>query len=149
MSFELREVLLPDEPFQIVDGAIDLPKAYSPCELEKHLQNGDQILGAFDKTGLVGFTLYRQVCGEAELLFFYVVPGFRRGGLGTALLNGFLQVLRKEKVNRVFLEVSEVNTGAMRLYERAEFHVVGTRKQYYADGSSALVMSRALEDIAD
>ena len=138
-----------DETPELLGTSSDLPKAYSPSELKQHLLQGDQIIGAFAQQHLVGFSLYRDVCGEAELLFLYVIPKFRRDGVGTRLLQGFIEDLKRKGVRRVFLEVSEVNSAAIQLYQNSSFKIVGTRERYYSDGSSALVMSRCLEDIAD
>jgi ribosomal-protein-alanine N-acetyltransferase len=44
----------------------------------------------------------------------------------------------------MFLEVSTTNTAARALYGQAGFAQVGLRRQYYADGSDALVLSRRL-----
>jgi len=55
-----------------------------------------------------------------------------------------LSQLRKEKVERIILEVSEKNTPALRLYEKVGFKRVGMRKNYYPDGSNALLMEVTL-----
>jgi mycothiol synthase len=53
-----------------------------------------------------------------------VVPGWRRRGLGTALLQQSFRELRDRDAKRVGLGVDAENiTGAVRLYERAGMHV--------------------------
>jgi ribosomal-protein-alanine N-acetyltransferase len=44
----------------------------------------------------------------------------------------------------MFLEVSEANGAARALYAAAGFEEAGRRRRYYADGSDALVLRRAL-----
>jgi ribosomal-protein-alanine N-acetyltransferase len=47
-------------------------------------------------------------------------------------------------VTAVFLEVRPSNCAAQRLYRRLGFAVVGERRNYYANGESALVMKNEL-----
>jgi ribosomal-protein-alanine N-acetyltransferase len=44
----------------------------------------------------------------------------------------------------MFLEVSATNDAARRLYDGAGFVEVGRRPRYYADGTDAVLMQRAL-----
>lgn len=41
------------------------------------------------------------------------------------------------------LEVKACNKRAIKLYEKHGFHPVGLRRKYYADGSDAVLMTRA------
>lgn len=132
-----------------LESAHDLSESYRYLELERHLTQGDVVLGLVDSQKLAGFTLHRVVCDEAELLYFYVLPERRGRGLGAFLLNGFLTHLSRTEVTRVLLEVSDSNQSALRLYDKAGFKVIGRRKRYYSDGSTALVMHRELEPVAE
>jgi ribosomal-protein-alanine N-acetyltransferase len=55
-----------------------------------------------------------------------------------------MEILIKELlssgVKRVLLEVSEKNEPAKRVYEKAGFKPTGVRKNYYPDGSDAILM---------
>ncbi|WP_156300191.1 GNAT family N-acetyltransferase [Streptobacillus canis] len=42
----------------------------------------------------------------------------------------------------VFLEVSEKNIAAIKLYEKVGFEKISIRKKYYLDGSNALIMKK-------
>ena len=53
-----------------------------------------------------------------------VVPGFRRRGLGRALVLGALHAFRSIGVQQVSLDVTADNDSAIRLYERVGFRTV-------------------------
>lgn len=95
-----------------------------------------------------GFILYRVVADEAEILSVAVAPGFRRRGIGRALMDEVLRHVYREGVTRIHLEVEDSNAAAIGLYKRAEFRESGTRKGYYRQGreapGGALVMLREL-----
>ena len=55
-----------------------------------------------------------------------ITPGHRSCGLGTSLLFTALKGFRKSGLQRVFLEVTSHNDGAIRLYERLGFTTVRT-----------------------
>lgn len=88
-----------------------------------------------------GMLLGRAIAGEAEILTIGVAPDARRTGAGGALLRAALAEAAGRGAALVFLEVSEANATARRLYERHGFTEMGRRRRYYADGSDALVMN--------
>lgn len=78
----------------------------------------------------VGFVLSRGAADEEELLLIGVHPGFRRRGVGRALLDRFIAVARRRGVKRLFLEMRAGNP-AEKLYLSADFEAVGRRRNYY------------------
>ncbi len=97
---------------------------------------------------LIGFIMSRQVEDEAEILS-VAVAGERRGrGLARNLLTLHLRRLAGLGARTVFLEVDEDNKPAIRLYDRAGFHEISRRPNYYpvAGGkpATALVLRRDL-----
>jgi ribosomal-protein-alanine N-acetyltransferase len=97
---------------------------------------------------IAGFALIRVVADEAELLTIAVDHKWRGKRVGQALLKAVFDDLLLSPAQRMFLEVSEENAAAIRLYQREGFVTVSSRKGYYskADGSqaTALVMARDL-----
>lgn len=81
-----------------------------------------------------------QIAGEAELARIGVTKAARRQGLAGQMLHAALLIWRTANVGNVWLEVRQSNIAAQRLYARRGFGVVGTRKNYYADGEDALVL---------
>ena len=100
------------------------------------------------KRRIAGFALIRIAADEAELLTIAVEPKWRGKRIGQALLRAAFDDLLMSPAQRMFLEVSEDNKAAIRLYQGQGFKTVSTRKGYYPkpDGSAAtaLVMARDL-----
>ena len=91
----------------------------------------------------LGYLFGRQVADEGEILNLAVAPRYRRGGIGSALLEAGLAWFLARKVREVFLEVRESNREAQRLYTANGFRAVGVRASYYRNPpENALVLRR-------
>ena len=123
MSCEIRELKSLDGLSGTLNALSDLPSVYGADSLVSHLAQNDWLWGIFVGEQFKGFSLYRPVCDEAELLYFYILPTFRHHGYGASLLLGSMQLLKEREMKRVFLEVSEVNQGAFKA-----LHKRGLRK---------------------
>ena len=51
---------------------------------------------------------------------------------------------KKLNINRLLLEVSQSNTIAENFYKSFDFSTVGRRKNYYKDGSDALLKEKKI-----
>ena len=122
---ELHKKCFPDKPWSASDFA-DLKK--SGCEIV-----------ASDN----GFIVWRTVADEAEIISIGVAPDARRNGIAGAMILLMEQELKKQSIVNVFLEVSEVNTPAKKLYEKYGFIPTGKRPKYY-NGIDAIIMSKRL-----
>jgi ribosomal-protein-alanine N-acetyltransferase len=95
----------------------------------------------------IGFSLFRTVADESELLLLAVLPAFRRQGVGTQLLDDFLERSRNDGVARVHLEVRDGNPAVV-MYRTSGFLPIGRRRNYYhaADGKrfDAITLSSQL-----
>jgi ribosomal-protein-alanine N-acetyltransferase len=100
-----------------------------------------------DDGAISGFSLYRTVADEAELLLIAVIPSKHRRGIGRLLLDDFMDRARNDGVARVHLEVRDGNS-AVSLYRDAGFSPVGRRRNYYhaSDGRrfDAVTLARQL-----
>jgi ribosomal-protein-alanine N-acetyltransferase len=121
----LHKLCFPDRPWSESDF-MDLKK--SGCEIV-----------ASDN----GFIVWRTVADEAEIISIGVAPDARRNGIAGALILLMEQELKKQSVHNVFLEVSEVNVPAKKLYEKYGFRPAGIRPKYY-DGTDAIIMKKDL-----
>jgi ribosomal-protein-alanine N-acetyltransferase len=83
-----------------------------------------------DNADAIGFSLFRTVADESELLLIAVAPSRHRRGIGRMLLDDFLDRVRNDGVSRVHLEVREGNS-AVSLYREVGFSPVGRRRNYY------------------
>ena len=95
----------------------------------------------------VGFSLFRTVAGEAELLLLAVAPAFQRRGIARRLLDEFMDRAQASGAGRVHLEVRDGNP-AVGMYRAAGFEAAGRRRHYYrgSDGKKfdALTFARML-----
>jgi ribosomal-protein-alanine N-acetyltransferase len=96
------------------------------------------VFGLLDSAG--GVILVRTAADEAEILTLAVSPGVRRRGIGGILFREATTQVAALGAAAVFLEVSVVNSSAIRLYTREGFVQVGRRARYYSDHSDALVL---------
>jgi len=100
---------------------------------------------------LTGFALARIVADEAELLLLAVHPAAQRSGVGKRLLGHFTASAIARGARRLHLEVRDGN-GAVNLYRRSGFTLVGRRRRYYngQDGKlyDALSLSRSVAVVA-
>ena len=122
---ELHKQCFPDRPWSASDFA-DLKK--SGCEII-----------ASDN----GFIVWRVVADQAEIISIGVAPHARRNGIAGALILLMEQELKKSSIVNVFLEVSEVNSPAKKLYEKYGFKPTGRRPKYY-NGTDAIIMQKDL-----
>jgi ribosomal-protein-alanine N-acetyltransferase len=88
---------------------------------------------------LAGMIVCRAVAGEAAVLTVAVDPDARRQGLGRALVEAALGLMRQQGAIEVFLEVAIDNHEALRLYERIGFEQAGLRRGYYDRGGGERV----------
>jgi ribosomal-protein-alanine N-acetyltransferase len=98
----------------------------------------------------IGFTLYRLLVDEAEIVSLAVTPAWRRRGVGRMLLEDALRHVYREGARGIHLEVEDANLAALALYRGLEFHETAKRSGYYAQGrekpAGAIVMLRQLRE---
>ena len=93
--------------------------------------------------GVVGYAVARAAAGGVDLHRVVVHPAQRRRGLAHALLGA---VWRRTAADRMLLEVSAANAGALAFYETEGFIEVHRRHRYYRDGTDAVVMAAQCTD---
>ncbi|WP_300527629.1 ribosomal protein S18-alanine N-acetyltransferase [Maricaulis sp.] len=125
--------------------ALCFDHAWSQAEFASLLHLPSSLaLGLREDGRLDGFVLVRTAADEAEILTIGVDPRCRKNGVGRALLERAETEARERGVTRVFLEVSDRNSAARALYQRAGYTGAGRRARYYRDGSDALVLEKTL-----
>ena len=91
---------------------------------------GVKLLLARDGDRVVGFSLYRTIVDDAELLLLAVDPGVQGKGVGRNLLRSFIEDARISGAARIHLEVRDGNP-AIRVYQAAGFEQANRRRNYY------------------
>ncbi len=95
---------------------------------------------------IAGYVCWWLVGDEVHLLNLAVHPDCRRQGLGRYLLETVLRAAAQAGARLVTLEVRDDNAAAIALYRAYGFHQVGVRRNYYAQGRHALILSREAGD---
>lgn len=88
---------------------------------------------------LVGFLFFVKnslTLDVFELLWIVVDPDFHRNGLGSMLMNNFLEEIKKRNARLVILHTSEHYSKAKILYTRFGFKCEAIIKDFYAPGDS-------------
>ena len=96
---------------------------------------------------VIGICVFHVVLDEAQINFFVVNHKYREKGYGSYLMSYLIKECEKSYVNRIFLEVSNTNITAVKFYSSFDFFTVGIRRNYYKDGSDALLKEKKLTTI--
>jgi ribosomal-protein-alanine N-acetyltransferase len=107
-------------------------------------KEGIKVFGVLLSNLVVGICVFHVVLDEAQINFFVVNPKYRKKGFGTYLMSYLLKECEKLNINKLFLEVSNTNSTADKFYSRFDFSTVGIRRNYYKDGSDALLKEKKL-----
>jgi [ribosomal protein S18]-alanine N-acetyltransferase len=91
---------------------------------------------------LQGFLIARQIGPEWEIENIAVADTVQRRGLGSMLLAHFLDLIRQQKAESVFLEVRPSNAAARGLYQKHGFIEAGRRRGYYDHPAEDAVLYR-------
>ncbi len=107
-------------------------------------KEGTKIFGLLIKNLVIGICVFQVVLDEAQISYFVVNQKFRKRGFGSYLMSYLIKNCEKLNLKKLLLEVSQSNLTAERFYSRFDFSTVGIRKNYYKDGSHALLKEKKL-----
>ena len=85
---------------------------------------------------LAGYLITYDNVDSLDIFEIAVDKNFRKKGIASKLLN------RINDERKILLEVSEKNIIAINLYIKNGFKIISRRKNYYLDGSDAIIMVR-------
>ena len=107
-------------------------------------KEGIRIYGLFFLGTLIGICVFNVVLDEAQINFFAINQKYRKKGYGSQLMRYLIKQCEILNINKLFLEVSQTNAIAEKFYSRFNFSTVGIRRNYYKDGSDALLKEKKL-----
>ena len=107
-------------------------------------KEGTKIFGLLITNLVIGICVFQVVLDEAQINYFVVNQKFREKGFGSFLMSYLIKKCEKLNLKKLLLEVSQSNVTAKRFYSRFGFYTVGMRKNYYKDGSHALLKEKKL-----
>ena len=107
-------------------------------------KKGIKVFGLLISNLVIGICVFHVVLDEAQINFFVVDEKYREKGFGSHLMSYLIKQCKKLEITKLFLEVSHTNVTAERFYNRFNFSTVGIRRNYYKDGSDALLKEKKL-----
>ncbi len=93
---------------------------------------------------VIAYGGFAQVLDEGHIMNIAVSPLHRRTGLGTRLIELFVERAKELGINSFTLEVRASNKEARMLYEKSKFVLAGTRTGYYHDKEDGCIYWRYL-----
>ena len=104
------------------------------------------LLGASAGGELAGYLLVfsRRRGISARIYSLAVNPAHRGRGIATLLIQAAQSWAQQRGLARLQLEVAVDNAGAIQLYRKLGFHLLGHRPGYYEDGTDALRLVKEL-----
>tara|TARA_B100000242_G_C42891698_1_gene413641 strand:+ start:323 stop:763 length:441 start_codon:yes stop_codon:yes gene_type:complete len=111
---------------------------------EELKKEGIKVFGLLFSNFIIGLCVFHVVLDEAQINFFVVDQKYREKGFGSYLMSYLIKKCEKLNLNKLFLEVSNTNVKAERFYSKFDFNTVGIRRNYYKDGSDALIKEKKL-----
>jgi [ribosomal protein S18]-alanine N-acetyltransferase len=117
----------------------ELKVPFSKTILVRQQNGADEVLGYVCRW-LVG--------DEVHILNLAVHPERRRTGVGRILVERVLEEAQAHGAQVITLEVRRGNEAAIALYASFGFSETGVRRNYYARGEDAIIMTRSLSRTA-
>ena len=107
-------------------------------------KEGTKIFGLLITNLVIGICVFQIVLDEAQINYFVVNKKFRKKGFGSYLMSYLIKKCEKLNLKKILLEVSQNNVAAESFYSRFDFSTVGIRRNYYKDGSDALLKEKKI-----
>ena len=102
--------------------------------------NSTYIIAKLDDE-IVGFAGFLKICDEANIMNIVTKVEKRHLGIGSKLMQAFIDEAKKQNLTSITLEVNDKNFQAIKLYEKFGFKRIGLRKKYYNNTDDAIIMS--------
>ena len=107
-------------------------------------KEGTKVFGLLLSNLVIGICVFQVVLDEAQINFFVVNKKFRKKGYGSYFMSYLIKKCEEININKLFLEVSKNNINAEKFYNQFDFFTIGIRRNYYKDGSDALLKEKKL-----
>ena len=105
-------------------------------------KKGIKVVAIFLNDKIIGIYVVQIIIDEAQINYFSIKQKFRRKGYGSQLMFYLIEECEKLNVKKLLLEVSETNSIAETFYCKFNFLTVGRRKNYYKDGTDAILKEK-------
>ena len=120
------------------------PDAWSEKSVAEELTGERRTALVAGADAVVGYGVTLLAGDVVDLQRIGVAPAARRTGVAAGLLAALQQHAREAGADRMLLEVSAANSGALAFYAAAGFVEIDRRPRYYRDGTDAVVLRATL-----
>ncbi len=103
---------------------------------------GVKVFAILLRKEIIGINVVQIIIDEAQINYFSIKQKFRRKGYGSYLMSYLIKQCESLGIKRLLLEVSETNSIAEVFYIKFNFLTVRRRKNYYKDGSDAVLKEK-------
>ena len=107
-------------------------------------KNGVKSAAIFFRKKIIGIYVVQVIIDEAQIHYFSVKKEFRQKGYGSLLMRYLIKECKKLNIVKLLLEVSETNSVAEIFYCKFNFLTVGRRKNYYKNGTDAVLKEKKI-----
>jgi ribosomal-protein-alanine N-acetyltransferase len=133
----------PPDTFKVIKlASITLTEQYNPTLFSYFYETYPQgFIVAEENHKIIGFLIgIKLKTNKTKILMISVEPIYQRQKIGESLLNEFIKVILKEKINSIELEVRTDNKKAIKFYEKNGFKIIEKINKFYQNGESAYTM---------
>ena len=118
---------------------------YSLQIISADIANKNNLYYVYVENGeICGYCLLSYIFEEGNLTKIAVSENHQREGIATALYSFCENEAKKKGVEKIYLEVSDKNEKALKLYEKLGFTKEWVRSRYYSDLSDAIILEKKL-----
>lgn len=144
----LREALRSDIEgiYQIERACFSTPWSKEALLDDLEVEDKLYLVAEAEDGKIIGYAGSWLVLDEGQITNIAIHPEHRRAGYGSKMTRKLTQMLRKQGMKHIFLEVRVSNIAAQAMYRRLGFTAVGVRKQFYSDPvEDGLIMTKEME----
>lgn len=96
---------------------------------------------------IIGFIFFDNIFEETEIYKLVILKNYRNKGIASFIMKFFLDEMKKNKQEKIFLEVREGNKVAISLYKKFDFKYVRKITNYYSNPTEdAIVMLKEVNN---
>ena len=133
----------PIDTFKVIKlASITLTEQYNPTLFTIFYETYPQgFIVAEHNYKIIGFLIgIKLKTNKTKILMISVEPTYQRQKVGESLLNEFIKVTKKEKIEIIELEVRTDNKKAIKFYEKNGFIIIDKIFKFYQNDENAYTM---------
>ena len=121
----------------------DLGWDYTPEKITRLIKSDNKnVVVAREDNQLVGFGIMTYHENQANLDLLAVKIRYRYRGIGRQILQWLEKGALTAGIFTVYVQVREINTGAIKFYKKLGYKIIDERRGYYRGQETAVIMSK-------